>query len=242
LPTRDQSDTVLLPQPRGTGAEDIARALLEGVADAERRLLPAPGPDAGVSTQRAWHRDAWLAMPAAERDAVALATGPTAGYLAPVLGDSARTVVLVRDPLTAIGQMGEALPKKRVLEALRAAGPEEVPARLRLIANPQSRALLAPWHDPAGLVVSVGAPDDADRWRELLFGEVFPRVQAIPVERAPRAARELARQLGGRPKPVAQAAKAIAEDGTGGPEDPALASLLLRLNWLDKELYERCVS
>lgn len=239
---RDHADTLLLPQPRGTGAADIARSLLEGVSDARRRLLPAPGPDAGVSAQRAWHRDAWLAMRASERDAVALVTGPTAGYLAPVLGDSARTVVFVRDPLTAIGQMGEPLPKKRALEGLREAGPDEVPARLGALANPQSRALLAPWHDPAGLVVGLGAPDDGDRWRELLFGEVLPRVEAIPVERASHASRELARELGGRPKPVVQAATAIAEDAAGAPEDPALAGLLLRLNWLDKELHDRCVS
>jgi hypothetical protein len=91
-------------------------------------------------------------------------------------------------------------------------------------------------------VVGLGAPDDGDRWRELLFGEVLPRVEAIPVERAAHASRELARELGGRPKPVVQAATAIAEDAAGTAEDPALAGLLLRLNWLDKELHDRCVS
>jgi hypothetical protein len=63
-----------------------------------------------------------------------------------------------------------------------------------------------------------------------------------PVEQAPRVARELARGLGGRPKQAAQAMKAIASHDASAPDDPALVALLLGLNWLDAELYDRCAS
>jgi hypothetical protein len=239
-PERDLDRTVLLPQTRASGADDLARALVEAIDDAHLRLLPAPGPDTDPVTQRAWHRDAWLALPAADRDAVALVTGVTACFLCPVLRDSARTIVLVRDPLSAVRHMGEPLPKRRTLEGLRESPADEVPARLRAIANPQSRALIAPWHDPGALAVSLGPSDDADRWREALFEDVLPQLDVIAVEQAPRVARELARGLGGRPKQTVHAAKAIASDDGG--EDPDVADLLLGLNWLDAELYDRCVS
>jgi hypothetical protein len=237
---RDLDRVVLFPQARGSGAEDLARALVETIDDAHLRLLPAPGPDADLVTQRAWHRDAWLALPAADRDAVALVTGVTAGFLGPVLHDSARTIVLVRDPLSAVGRVGEPIPKRRALERLPETPPDKVPARMRLISNPQSRALLAPWHDPEALAVSLGPPGDAERWREALFGDVLPRVDVTAMEQAPRVVRELARGLGGRPKQAVQAAKAVANDAGG--EDLDVADLLLGLNWLDAELYERCAS
>jgi hypothetical protein len=181
-------------------------------------------------------------MSASRRHSVALVTGPTAGYLAPVLADAARMVVLVRDPLSAVRGTSDPQLKKSALEDLSGTPADSVPARMLLIANPQSRALLAPWHDPAELVVSTGPPDDADRWREALFGDVLPLVDATAVEDAAGVARDLARSLGGRPKPVAQAARAIAGEGVGGAEDVDMADLLLRLNWLDAELHDRCVS
>jgi hypothetical protein len=233
---------VLLPQVPRSGADAIARSLLESRDDGHRRLLPAPSLDADVLTQRAWHRDAWLAMPAAERDSVVLVTGATAGYLGPVLADAARTVVLVREPLAAVGPTGEAPPKRHGLERLAGSAFDELPARLRGIANPQSRALLAPWHDPAELSVSLGPPSDADRWRDALFGDVLPHVDASAVEQAPSVARALAGSLGARPKPVVQAAKAVLEGQSHFSEDPAVAELLLRFNWLDAELYNRCVN
>jgi hypothetical protein len=231
---------VLLPQAPGSGADAIARSLVDSL-DGRWRLLPAPSLGAEVLAQRAWHRDAWLAMPAADRDSVALVTGPTAGYLAPVLADAAWTVVLVHDPLAALGVMAEALPKRRALERLAETSADDIPARLVQIANPQSRALLAPWHDPADLIVSSGPPSDADRWRDALFGDVLPHLHATAIEEAPSVARELAGSLGGRPKPVVQAAKAIVPGEVHVPEDPAYAELLLRFNWLDAELYDRCV-
>jgi len=95
--------------------------------------------------------------------------------------------------------------------------------------------------EPSRLIPSTGPPDDADRWRDALFGDVLPNLDAATVEQAPEVARALVRSLGGRPKPVVQAAKAVADGGVEVPEDPEYAELLLGLNWLDAELYARCV-
>jgi hypothetical protein len=237
---RDANPIVLLPQAPGSGVDAIARSLVQNLDGGHWRLLPAPGEDTDVLAQRAWHRDAWLAMSAADRDSVALVTGATAGYLGPVLADAARTVVLVRDPLAAASLTGEPVPKPRALERIAETPADEIPERLRRIANPQSRALLAPWHDPAGLLVSLGPPSDADRWRDALFGDVLPHLDASAIEQAPSVARELVGSLGGRAKPVVQAAKAVADGEVPVPEDPAHADLLRRFNWLDAELYDRC--
>jgi hypothetical protein len=232
---------VVLPVPPGSGAEAIAQSLIASVAEGLWRLVPAPNLGTDVIAQRAWHRDLWFAMASADRDSVAAVIGGTAGYLAPVLADSARTVVFVREPLAAIGLVGDAMPKRRALERLKATAAGEAPQRLLRVANPQSRALLAPWHDPSELMVSPGPPTDAERWREALFGDVLPNLDAWAIEQAPDVARELARLLGGRPKAVAQATKTAADGAAHGLEDSAHAELLLRLNWLDAELHERCL-
>jgi hypothetical protein len=235
------SDRVLLlPLPPGSGAEAIARSLIASVERGSWRLVPSPSPDGDVVTQRAWHRDLWLAMPSAVRDSVAAVIGPSATFLAPVLSGSGRTVVFIREPLAALALIGETVPKKRVLDHLEETSAADAPARLLRMANPQSRALLAPWHDPSELLISQGPPSDADRWREALFGHVLPKLEASAIDHAPGLARELARMLGGRQKPIVQAARAAAgSDGTV-VEDSTHAELLLGLNWLDSELYERC--
>jgi hypothetical protein len=230
---------VLLSLPPGSGAEAIGRSLVESVERAVLRLVPSPDLGGDVRQQRAWHRDLWIAMPSAVRNSIVAAIGSTAAYLAPVLAESGRTVVFVREPLAAVGLIGEAVPKPRVLHELEETAAAEAPARLLRIANPQSRALLAPWHDPSELSISQGPPSDADRWREALFGDVLPKLEARPIDDASGLARELALLLGGRQKPVVQAAKAAASDGPA-VESSGHAELLLGLNWLDAELYERC--
>jgi hypothetical protein len=65
-------------------------------------------------------------------------------------------------------------------------------------------------------------------------------LDASAIEQAPSVARELVGSLGGRAKPVVQAAKAVADGEVLVPEDPAHADLLRRFNWLDAELYDRC--
>jgi hypothetical protein len=239
---RNSEPIVLLPQTPGSGADAIARSLVESRDDGQRRLLPAPSLGAGVPAQRAWHRDAWLAMPALERDSVVLVTGATAGYLAPVLADAARTVVLVHEPLAAAALTGETAPRRRALERFAESSVDDLPVRLHGIANPQSRGLLAPWHDPTELIVGPGPPSDADRWRDALFGDVLPHVDASAIEEAPSVARDLAGLLGARAKPVVQAAKAVLAGQSRFSGDPAVAELLLRFNWLDAELYDRCAN
>jgi hypothetical protein len=238
----DPGQIVLLPRSPGSGIDAIARSLAESLDEGRWRLLPVPGVGGDVVAQRGWHRDLWVAMPAADRTSVALVTGATAGYLAPVLAGAARTVVLVSDPLAAIGMIGGALPKRRALERLAETPVPEIPRRLQRIANPQSRAVLGPWHDPRDLTVSLGPPPDADRWREALFGDVLPHLDAAPMQRAPEVARALARSLGGHPKPVVLAATTAVANAVDAPDDPELADLLLELNWLDAELYDRCGS
>jgi len=235
----DANPMVLLPLPLGSGTDAIAQGLVSSVEHGSWRLIPSPGLDADVGAQRAWHRDLWLAMPSAERESVAALVGVTAAYLAPVLDDSARTVVFVREPLAALAEIGETLPKKRSLESLEQTA-ADAPARLLRIANPQSRALLAPWHDPSELIVSQGPPPDADRWREALFADVLPNLEASVVENAPGIARELAEVLGGRPKQAVQAAKAAVRTESRAVDDASHAELLLGLNWLDSELYAQC--
>ena len=236
----DPAPIVLLPHAPASGGDAIARSLAESLEEGSWRLVPVPDLGGDVIAQRDWHRDLWVAMSAADRGSVALVTGATAAYLAPTLADAARTTVLVREPLAAVGMTGETLPKRRALERLAETPVDEIPPRLRRIANPQSRALLAPWHDPAELIVSPGPPDDADRWRAALFGDVLPNLDAAAVEQAPDVARALVRSLGGRPKPVVQAAKGVVDHGPEVPEDPEYADLLLGLNWLDAELYAHC--
>jgi hypothetical protein len=235
------SDRVLLlPLPPGSGAEAIARPLIASVERGSWRLIPSPSPEADVLTQRAWHRDLWLAMPSADRDSVAAVIGASAAYLAPVLSGSGRTVVFVREPLAALALIGETVPKKRVLDQLEETSAADAPARLLRMANPQSRALLAPWHDPSELVISQGPPSDADRWREALFEDVLPNLEASAIDQASSLARELALLIGGRQKAVVQAARAAAGADGAVVENLTHAELLLGLNWLDSELYERC--
>jgi hypothetical protein len=233
---------VLLPQATGAGADRFARAIVGSFAHGWRRLVPAPPLDAGVSEQRAWHRDLWLAMAETDRRAVALIMGPTAAHLAPFLEDAARTLALVVDPLEALRAQDPAeLPRKRTLERLGSPDVPRAPERVRHVANQQSRALLAPWYDTGDLAVSAGVPPDGDRWRVALFEDVLSRVGAVAVEQASDLARELAELVGAPPKPLVRAARSMRERVDGeGLDDEDLAELLRRVNWLDAELHERC--
>ena len=236
----DGEPIVLFPEIPGAAVEPVSRSLLDAAHGGHRLLLPAPGPDTAVDHRRAWHLDMWRALPKADRDAVVFVTGSTALYLAPVLADGARTVAMVRKPLAAVASAADGLPKRRTLERVADSPAGEIPARVRRIANPQSRALLAPWHDPDEMAAGAGPPADAERWREALFGEVLPRLEAAAVEEAPAVAQRLAAGLGARQRGVGRAAKKVADNSRRGPEDAGLAELLLRFNWLDAELYERC--
>src|SRR4051812_40887239 len=63
----DRSRPVLLiPQFAPAGLDALALALLEAAPSGRRRLLPGSAQDAATPAVRSWHRDAWIALPAAE--------------------------------------------------------------------------------------------------------------------------------------------------------------------------------
>lgn len=237
-----QAPMVLIAQTLGPSADSFGRVIAANLERGERRMLPAPRLDLERGAQQAWHQDLWLAMSAADRRAAILATGPTALHLAPVLAGDARTVAVVHPPLDAVRIAAGGLPKRRALERLAQASPGDIPARARRLANPQSRALLAPWHDTSALSVGPRPPVDADRWREALFGDVLPQITATAVERAHELAGELAAALGAKSKPVIQAVQAAAREEAGVAVDPDHEELLLGFNWLDAELYDHCIA
>ena len=140
---RDANPIVLLPQAPGSGADAIARSLVENLEEGHWRLLPAPG---------ARRRRARAARLAPRRLAGDVGRGSRLGRACdrgdrrvpgPVLADAARTVVLVRDPLAGAALTGEPVPKRRGLwsDSPRLPRPR-FRQRARRIANPQSRALL----------------------------------------------------------------------------------------------------
>jgi hypothetical protein len=231
---RGPDRTLIVPQLPGTGADRLVSAVFDATSG-RRRLLPAPPPDAPPSQLRAWHRDAWLALGETVASTLLVATGPTAAHLAPALGDRALTVALVREPLAVLGAMDPGgVPVKRIRAAL--AG-EEPPAVLRRWSNPQSRALLAPWHDADDLAPGAGPPEDAERWRELLFGDVLSRVTVTSDAEA--FARRVGVTLGSARKRAVRIAAALADDGPRVRGDPGEVEMLRSVSWLDAELYER---
>jgi hypothetical protein len=226
--------TLIVPQLPGTGADRLVSAVFDATRR-RRRLLPAPPPDAPPPQLRAWHRDAWLALGETAASTLLVATGPTAAHLAPVLGDRALTVALVREPLAVLGAVDAGgVPVKRIGAALAGEEPAEV---LRRWSNPQSRALLAPWHDTDDLALGVGPPEDAERWRELLFGDVLSRVTVTADAEA--FARRVGATLGSARKRAVRIAAALAEDGPAVRRDPGQDEMLRSVSWLDAELYER---
>jgi hypothetical protein len=255
-----ESLTVLVELP-GAGAEPLAAALLQSAPGLRRRMLPSPSPETPAAALRDWYRDAWMALSAAERTSVALVTGPTAAFLLPSLDGLANGVALVGEPTTALGVVQpNGLPKRRHLAAFAKEPSAAAGARLRPWSNPQSRALLRPWHDSEGLAVTPGPPEDADHWRGLLFEHVLSRVDVsgdagaiarqlasalrIAPEHAIRAVepQRPQRAVWRRPLAPKQAEQAGPPTGADGPApvNRRHADLLRSLSWLDVELYACC--
>jgi hypothetical protein len=235
---------VLIPQLASTGLEPLATALLEAATSGRRRMLPGPASDASGPLIRDWHRDAWIALPIAERDSVAVAAGPGVASLAPLI-EGAEVVVRVRDPLEAVSDLaggGRSLPTRRALASLREDRGRLPKLEMRAFSNPQARALLLVSADAGELPVTLGPPPDADRWRKLLFEEAMPRIRPIDVDGLSAAAGELAGELGYAPGARARAsevAERLALRPDGPPIDPVRAKLIRELNWLDEELFAR---
>jgi hypothetical protein len=235
---------VLVPQLASPELEPLAVALLEAATSGRRRMFPAPAPDASSQVIRDWHRDAWIALPTAERDSVAVATGPGVASLAPLI-ERAEVVVTVREPLEAVSTLGSgerSLPTRRSLAALRDERGRLPKLQMRLFSNPQARALLLASTDAGDLPVTLGPPSDADRWRTLLFEDAMPRIRPIAVDGLSAAAGELAGRLGYAPDACAHAseiAERLAFRHDRAPIDPVRTELIRELNWLDEELSAR---
>jgi hypothetical protein len=236
---------VLVPQLGATVLEPMAVALLEAATSGRLRVLPGPAADASSRLIGDWHRDAWTALPAAERSSVAVATGPGVAALAPLI-EGAEAVFTVREPLEAVSALvgeGSSLPSRRALAALRDEPGLLPKPQMRQLSNPQARALLLASAKAGDLPVTVGPPSDADRWRNFLFEDAWPRIRPIAVEGLSAAAGELAAQLGYAPDACAHAseiAERLASRHDRPSIDPVRAELIQELNWLDDELFERC--
>lgn len=234
---------VLVPKLGATVLEPLAVALLEAATSGRLRVLPGPAADASSRLIRDWHRDAWTALPAAERDSAAVATGPGVASLAPLI-EGAEVVVTIREPLEAVAALvgrASSLPSRRALAALRDEPGLLPKPQMRLLANPQARSVLLASPAAGDLPVTVGPPSDAERWRSFLFEDAMPRIRPIAVDGLSAAAGELAGELGYARDACAHASE-IAAGLASRPDrpsiDPARAELIQELNWLDGELFE----
>jgi hypothetical protein len=240
-PGNPATDDVVLLQVPGAGGERLVSALLDSVPGGRRRLLSPPSADSPAAAQRDWHRDAWRALSGEARSSVALVTGSSATHLQPVVGDRATVVVLVVEPITALGGPDpEVLPEARLVGAFAKRPNERRQAELRPWSNPQSRALLGPLHDTQQLAVTLGPPDDADHWRRLLFEDVLSHVAAS--QSAAGIARRLMPALNVDRNRAARALPLLRTGTFAGRSrlDDRYAELLRSLNWLDLELYQSC--
>lgn len=197
--------------------EQPLSACLPRRATARRRLFPAPGPGAAPSDVRSWYRDLWWALSGAERNSLVGAAGPGSACLALLSERGACVLATVREPRVAVAAAvaaGARLPNRAALLALRDDPERTTKPRLRAVANAQSRELLVPWVEADDLPVTVGPPPDAHRWRQLLFEQALPTLQPVQIEGVTSApAEEL-------------------------PRGHAYTTLLLELNWLDRELHD----
>jgi len=223
----------LLPELPGVDLTKLTATLLSN-AGGYWRAFPEPAPGTRV---REWYADLWQALRPDEQASLVMAAGSGAIWLAPILGDRSEIFAVVREPLQALVAIDSAnVPKQSQLQRLGAAGENARMDALRPFANPQARALLAPWIETDELPVSFGPPPDADTWRALLFEQQVPKRQFTRRTELGPVAHQLARRVGCSRKLVAE----IGTERVSGRR-PAGRSrrhqLLLDLNWLDAELH-----
>jgi hypothetical protein len=226
--------TVLADTPGSISAE-AAKALTSSSVSCRRLLFAAPPLGSTAESVRRWHRDLWNGLDASDRRRVVLVAGETAQYLAPLLGEETRVFAFVDDPVESALHVGFRL---RMLEQLEAAARDggQVPRSIGPLVNAQSRALLGPWHDFAGLSVSQGPPPNATEWRTALLEDVLERrVTAFPAEAVADETAKIANSLRWNGKTVAR----YLEGGDGresrkiSPED---RTQIEEFCWLDAEL------
>src|SRR6266511_3656347 len=99
-------EPVIFDDPSQRSVEPLLPGLMR-LADAERLMFPLPHETAHrhvtpPTLMRSRHFDLWNALRADERARVVLVAGPTAGYLARLVGERATTIVAVPEPTAAI--------------------------------------------------------------------------------------------------------------------------------------------
>jgi len=100
---RHAGNPVILADPTGESIEPAVAALSSELGKIQHVVFPLPDDTtrrhlAPASVTRSRHADLWHALSTDERSRVLLAAGPTAAFLAPVMGPVAITVVAVCDP------------------------------------------------------------------------------------------------------------------------------------------------
>jgi len=100
---RHAGNPVILADPTGESIEPAVAGLISELGDIQLVVFPLPDDttrrhSAPSSLTRSRHADLWHALRTDERSRVLLAAGPTAAFLAPVMGPDAKTVVAVCDP------------------------------------------------------------------------------------------------------------------------------------------------
>jgi hypothetical protein len=98
-----EGKAVILADPVGGSIEPALAGLISQLGEVQRVMFPLPDDTtrrhlAPPSLMRSKHSDLWHALGADERSRVLLVAGPTATYLAPVVGPEATAVVAVCDP------------------------------------------------------------------------------------------------------------------------------------------------
>jgi hypothetical protein len=94
---------LILSHPSPAGLESILSGLERQLGETERLVFPLPYETTRRHIvppvlMRRRHADLWHALRAEEREATALVAGPTAAFLAPVVGEQATTIVAIPDP------------------------------------------------------------------------------------------------------------------------------------------------
>jgi hypothetical protein len=98
-----ETKRVIFADPVGGGSVEALLVALGAQLKVQRVMYPLPDETArgyvpAPSLMRRRHADLWQALTADERARSLLVAGPTAAYLAPVLGEEATTLVAVPDP------------------------------------------------------------------------------------------------------------------------------------------------
>jgi hypothetical protein len=208
----------------------LYEALLE--ADFEPRFIPRRTDDLALSYQRL-HDE----LTQDERSRLLWAASHSANYLNLLLERPVRPVTIVREPLdrTISRYFFAGGPEKREGRRVDRLAEVFVEGRRPDYANGQSRSLLEPYFDVRELPVTQGPPDDADLWRERLFGLVETYVVLVQDELG--ASLELFGadwRLGSHALPRLR----VNRDRPGIDEvDEETRELVYAFNWLDRELY-----